>query len=281
MERLRPREIVLVGVAALALLGGGTAAGAALSGPIDSAGVIHGCYDDGGNLKVIDASVTCPKGWTAISWSVTGPQGVAGRAGPSGPAGSAGPQGIPGASGPAGPPGPPGPSGPSGPPGPTTTVTVSPSPTVSASPSPTPSGNCTHSAGVFGIGQAGQPSTFPTSYTDCADPLGDPATGTGYNKAMADLAAQAGKGVFQINDIFAEAADGKDMCGDSVSILIAGPDQFGLGIPAQVITWVYAPATGNTLGIMAGEVHTELESDYTSNGNIPDCPDPASDPTWN
>jgi hypothetical protein len=98
---------------------------------------------------------------------------------------------------------------------------------------------------------------------------------------MANDAAHAGAETFLINGFPATVSDGTDMCGDSVSILIAGPDNVGLGIPAQVITWVYAPASGNTLGIMAGEVHTELETDYTSNGNIPDCPNPSSDPTWN
>ena len=33
-------------------------------------------------------------------------------------------------------------------------------------------------------------------------------------------------------------------------------------------------------GILASEVHTGPYSDYTSNGNTPDCPSPATDPTW-
>jgi hypothetical protein len=38
------RRIVFTGAAALALVAGGTAAGAAIAGsPIDSSGVIHGC----------------------------------------------------------------------------------------------------------------------------------------------------------------------------------------------------------------------------------------------
>jgi hypothetical protein len=115
------RRIVLTAAAALALVAGGTAVGASIAGPVDGSGVIHGCYDSGGNVKVIDASATCPKGYTALNWSQTGPQGTQGPQGPAGPAGSQGPKGDTGATGPAGaagPAGPQGPAGPAGPPGP-------------------------------------------------------------------------------------------------------------------------------------------------------------------
>lgn len=93
-----------LGVALVAV--GGTAFGAVSSIP-DGSGVIHGCYDSGGNLKVIDASVTatCPKGYSALDWNQTGSagqQGPQGQTGPQGTAGPTGPQGLPGASGAAG-----------------------------------------------------------------------------------------------------------------------------------------------------------------------------------
>jgi hypothetical protein len=91
------RRIVITGAAALALVAGGTAAGATLAGPVGGDGTIHGCYDSGGNVKVIDASATCPKTYTSLNWSQTGPQGAPG------PQGATGAQGDTGAQGPAGP----------------------------------------------------------------------------------------------------------------------------------------------------------------------------------
>jgi hypothetical protein len=98
---------VIIGAAALALAAGGTAAGAAIAGPIDSGGVIHGCYGatnaDGTthNFVLQDAGTTCPNNMTAITWSQTGPagpQGPAGATGAQGPAGPQGPQGPAGSS---------------------------------------------------------------------------------------------------------------------------------------------------------------------------------------
>lgn len=94
MSRTR---VVLAATAALLLAGGGTALGATLaSGPVDSSGVIHGCwttrgFGGGSHFFVLqDAGASCPPGTTAISWNGTGPQGPAGPAGPTGPAGPAG-----------------------------------------------------------------------------------------------------------------------------------------------------------------------------------------------
>jgi len=77
--------LVIAGVAAAALMAGGTAFGAVSSIP-DSAGVVHGCYDSGGNVKVIDASVTasCPKGYSSLDWNQTGPAGKNGKDGTDG-----------------------------------------------------------------------------------------------------------------------------------------------------------------------------------------------------
>jgi hypothetical protein len=99
------RRITLTMAAALALVAGGTAAGAAIeSGPVDSSGVVHGCYTtnaiNGSHFFVLqDAGTRCPRRTTAIMWNQQGPQG---------------PQGFPGAQGAAGPQGPAGTSGWSG-----------------------------------------------------------------------------------------------------------------------------------------------------------------------
>jgi hypothetical protein len=121
---MHARRMILTGAAALALVGGGTAAGAVIaSGPVDGNGVIYGCYTNqalnGSHVFILqDAGTSCPKGTTAISWNEQGPAGPAGPSGPSGPA------------------------GPSGPPGPTTTVTVTPSPTPSPTLTASPDNGC-------------------------------------------------------------------------------------------------------------------------------------------
>lgn len=74
-------------------------------------GVIYGCYDNAGKLRVIDnATTTCKTNETQLTWSQTGPQGPIGPQGPQGPTGVQGPAGL---QGPAGPQGATGPAGPS------------------------------------------------------------------------------------------------------------------------------------------------------------------------
>lgn len=111
--------LLAAGLAVALAAVGGTAFGAVSSSIPDGSGVIHGCYDSGGNLKVIDTTVTstCPKGYSSVNWNQTGPAGAAGPAGPAGPTGSTGPQGPQGAKGPQGDTGPAGPQGPTGAPG--------------------------------------------------------------------------------------------------------------------------------------------------------------------
>jgi hypothetical protein len=93
------RRIIFTMAAALALVAGGTAAGAAIaSGPVDSSGIVHGCYTTnaikGSHFFVLqDAGTSCPRGTTAIMWNQQGPQGPQGPPGPQGPQGVAGPQG--------------------------------------------------------------------------------------------------------------------------------------------------------------------------------------------
>jgi hypothetical protein len=85
-----PRKALVIGGAAAALLAAGTAAGAAIAAsPIDSSGVIHGCYTtqalNGSHVFVLqDAGTSCPRGTTAISWNQQGPQGPPGQNGANG-----------------------------------------------------------------------------------------------------------------------------------------------------------------------------------------------------
>ena len=108
----RSATVLISAGAGLALLAGGTTAGAAImGGPVDGSGVIHGCWTNaaihGSHIFVLqDAGTNCPSGTTAIAWNQAGPTGPAGPAGPSGPAGpkgDTGPQGPPGNDGAAGP----------------------------------------------------------------------------------------------------------------------------------------------------------------------------------
>src|SRR4051812_15766560 len=98
------RRIAIAAAAAVALVAGGAAAGAAVVGPIDDSGVIHGCYsaaDKSGSSQIVlqQPGTNCPKNTTPISWNQTGPQGATG---PQGPQGAQGVKGDTGAQGPAG-----------------------------------------------------------------------------------------------------------------------------------------------------------------------------------
>jgi Collagen triple helix repeat (20 copies) len=118
---MRTRNTLITMVAALGLVAGGTAAGAAIaSGPVDGSGVVHGCFStqafNGSHLLVLqDAGTTSPKGTTAVSWNQTGPTGPTGATGPAGIQGPTGPTGPTGAQGPAGPTGAAGAAGAPGP----------------------------------------------------------------------------------------------------------------------------------------------------------------------
>ena len=88
-------------VTAAIVAGTGLIGAAALAAIPDAAGVIHGCYENkgakSGDLRVIDpADQSCTNHETAISWSQSGPEGLAG---PQGPEGQQGPQGPAGAGG--------------------------------------------------------------------------------------------------------------------------------------------------------------------------------------
>src|SRR5215831_8137726 len=135
MRQPRLRTVLIGAGAALAVVAGSTTAYAAVTGPIDSSGVIHGCYVNtpvNGLLTIhlVTAGTPCPAGMTAITWNQQGP---AGATGPQGPAGPAGPQGPKGDTGPQGPKGDTGAAGAAGAPGTGATVALEP-----------PGANCAH-----------------------------------------------------------------------------------------------------------------------------------------
>src|SRR5215472_9849653 len=102
---MKPNKIIIAAAAALAVAAGGTAASAAAAaGPIDGAGVIHGCYypaTASGSHRVVlqNAGRRCPRGTTGISWNRVGRTGATGAQGVPGPQGPPGPRGLPGPSG--------------------------------------------------------------------------------------------------------------------------------------------------------------------------------------
>jgi len=100
-----------IAAAATAILAG---AGIAYAAIPDGTGVIHACFKQNGDLRVIDPAATkqeqsaCKNDETALDWNqqgaagtpgATGPQGPKGDAGPAGPAGPAGQQGSKGETG--------------------------------------------------------------------------------------------------------------------------------------------------------------------------------------
>src|SRR5262245_575265 len=87
--QIRRRDLVaaVTGGAVAIMLAGGVAWAA-----IGDGGVIQGCYDSGGNVKVVSA-LPCPKGYTPFQWNQ---QGLKGDPGPQGPPGTNGQNGAPG-----------------------------------------------------------------------------------------------------------------------------------------------------------------------------------------
>ena len=71
-----------VAAAAGALAASALAGGVAWAAIPDSGGVIQGCFNNGGNLKVVD-ELPCPKGWTSLPWNQQGPKGDPGTDGTS------------------------------------------------------------------------------------------------------------------------------------------------------------------------------------------------------
>ena len=68
---LKSRPLLLVGVVVAASF---VVAGFAFGAIPGTGGAIQGCYDSGGNLKVVNA-LPCPKGFTPLSWAQQGATG--------------------------------------------------------------------------------------------------------------------------------------------------------------------------------------------------------------
>ena len=288
MKRPRTRNLLIASGTALALLAGGTAAGAAIASPTDSSGVIYGCYTtkalNGSHALVLqDVGTTCPSGTTAINWNQQGPAGPAGPAGPTGPAGSPGPQGpkgdtgATGATGPAGPQGPKGdtgaqgpagpagatgPAGPQGPAGVSGNLTGLACTTVSGYPGTTSFVTGANDAITLTCNIT--PTTpvcthsaglFGITYQDCADGLGVPGEPTTYSQAMATDAAQA----------FEASPDADGIVGTISAGTCGGSDVIILSLPG-------APVIGNVTWAYAGTAAGHVQANY--------CPTTA-DPTWN
>ena len=92
LNKMRPSPALLVAIVALVVALGGVA----YATIPDSGGVIRGCFDSGGNLKVIDTGKgqSCAKGFTPLNWNQQGPKGDTGAQGPAGPAGANGVSGY-------------------------------------------------------------------------------------------------------------------------------------------------------------------------------------------
>lgn len=87
---MKLRGKILVGLAALGLIGGGLGVGEAFASIPDGSGIIHACYENAyGITTIIDnATQSCPAGSTSITWNQAGPTGATGATGATGPAGS-------------------------------------------------------------------------------------------------------------------------------------------------------------------------------------------------
>jgi hypothetical protein len=108
MHRPSLRAITISSAAGLVLVVGGAAAEATIAGPIDSSGVIHGCYSNaalhGSHIVILqNAGTACPRTYTAIKWNQRGVPGQQGVRGLPGQPGIPGPPGQPGMQGPPGP----------------------------------------------------------------------------------------------------------------------------------------------------------------------------------
>jgi len=107
MSHKLKRKSTILAFTALALLTTVGVGYAAIPGPNK---VIQGCYDNGGNLRVVNA-LPCPKGHTPLQWNqqgvkgdqgIQGIQGIQGLKGDQGIQGSKGDQGLQGQQGTAG-----------------------------------------------------------------------------------------------------------------------------------------------------------------------------------
>ena len=181
MRRFTGKSILLATIVVAAT------AGIAYAAIPDQNGTILGCYDNGGNVKVVET--TCPKSWTSFKWSstgATGAQGLAGATGPQGPKGDTGATGATGAQGPKGDTGAPGTPGVKGDTGATgATGTAGPNGDAGAAGTQGPVGPQGIKGELGPIGPQGEPGTpgaqgsiGPKGDTGAQGPAGGPAAFT-------------------------------------------------------------------------------------------------------
>ena len=178
-------KIILATAAGVTLVAGGTAAYAATAGPVDSGGLVHGCYsnkamDGTHTVWLQDAGTSCPNGTTPITWNQ---QGQPGPQGPAGPAGAAGATGQTGPTGPAGAQGPTGPAGPAG-----TSLSVAPEP----SGNNCAQGGISVQASLVDVGYVCNGAVGPQGPQGIAGPTGP--TGPTGRADRADRADRSGRG---------------------------------------------------------------------------------------
>lgn len=94
-RRIRFRTKLALGVLLIGVVALGVAAVAAAIPNAD--GVIQGCYNQTGRLRVVENATQCHAAETALTWHQRGPRGPAGPQGLKGEPGVAGPAGPPGA----------------------------------------------------------------------------------------------------------------------------------------------------------------------------------------
>ena len=86
MRQPRLRTVLIGTGAAISVVAASTTAYAAVAGPIDGSGAVHGCYStravNGSHVFVLqDTGTNCPAGTTPISWNQQGPAGANGSQG--------------------------------------------------------------------------------------------------------------------------------------------------------------------------------------------------------
>lgn len=86
---MRRRDLIVVAIGALTATLITVGFAYAVVGIPGADGVIQGCYDSGGNLKVV-AALPCPKGYTSLPWNQKGDPGAPGSNGAPGEPGAAG-----------------------------------------------------------------------------------------------------------------------------------------------------------------------------------------------
>ena len=86
------KRVLLVGASAGAVITA-LVGGIGLAAIPGTGGVIQGCYDSGGNVKVVEA-LPCPRNYTPFQWNQRGEQGAQGEPGRPGPPGATGADGT-------------------------------------------------------------------------------------------------------------------------------------------------------------------------------------------